>query len=75
MPKRGRAVRVLLIAIFALPLLATLIPGADAQDEPIQVDPQAGVASVLQVSGLLDPILADFVSDRIIDAKLRGFGS
>ncbi|MEQ8718074.1 MAG: NfeD family protein [Acidimicrobiales bacterium] len=56
-------------------LLATLFSGlatpAAAQDgDPVDTD--AGVAIVAQVSGLLDPVLADFVSDAISDAEDQG---
>lgn len=69
---RGRALRLLLVGLLALPLTASFVPQADAQDDPIVVDPAAGVAGVLQVSGLLDPILADFITEGIVDAEAEG---
>ena len=36
--------------------------------DSIEYDPSAGVVDILQVSGLLDPLLADFIIDGITDA-------
>jgi membrane-bound serine protease (ClpP class) len=49
-----------------LPFLAAFSQPANAQDA------DAGVAVVLQVSGLLDPLLADFVVDGIENADAEG---
>jgi len=43
-----------------------------AEAQSSEPDPDAGVAVVLQVSGLLDPLLADFVADGIRDADAEG---
>lgn len=72
--KRGRPVsrlaRLLLAAALIAPLLAAFSQPAHAQTD--QPDPEAGVAVVLQVSGLLDPLLADFVADGIRNADDEG---
>jgi len=36
--------------------------------DSIEYDPSAGVVDILQVSGLLDPLLADFIIDGVSDA-------
>ncbi len=62
--------RVLIAALLLLPLLAAFTQPAQAQDSG--PDASAGVAVVLQVSGLLDPLLADFVADGIQNADAEG---
>ena len=54
--------------LLIVPLLGTFAPAATAQDSTSD----AGVAVVLQVSGLLDPLLADFVADGIRNADAEG---
>jgi len=66
--RRGRVTRSLVAALLMLPFLAAFSQPANAQD----VDASAGVAVVLQVSGLLDPLLADFVTDGIQNADAEG---
>jgi membrane-bound serine protease (ClpP class) len=61
-----RVTRALLAALLMLPFLAAFSQPANAQDA------DAGVAVVLQVSGLLDPLLADFVVDGIENADAEG---
>ncbi len=73
----SRSVRQLTRALFGalllLPMLATFIGPAGAQDdEPTSEQANSGVAVVLQVSGLLDPLLADFVADGIQNADAEG---
>ena len=63
-----RLTRALVGALLLLPLLTVFMQPAQAQD----TEPAAGVAVVLQVSGLLDPLLADFVADAIHDADAEG---
>jgi len=43
----------------------------DAEIESLPFDPNAGVVDVVQVSGLIDPVLADFVIERIEDGDPR----
>jgi len=62
--------RLLFAVLLVAPLLTSFASAASAQDD--QPDPSAGVAVVLQVSGLLDPLLADFVSDGIQNADAEG---
>ncbi|MEM7091997.1 MAG: NfeD family protein [Actinomycetota bacterium] len=48
------------------------VDGESERDQDIDAltfDPSAGVADILQVSGLLDPLLADFVIDGIENAS------
>ena len=59
--------RVLAALLLTLPLLAAFSSSAVAQTEQ-----DSGVAVVLQVSGLLDPLLADFVIDGIENADDEG---
>ncbi len=63
-----RLTRALVGALLLLPLLTVFMQPAQAQD----TEPAAGVAVVLQVSGLLDPLLADFVADAVHDADAEG---
>ncbi len=76
MNSRRRLAGASLIAALLLQLFAVFAPGADAQDSdapnPDAPDPSAGVTSVLQVSGLLDPIVADFVTTSIRNAEAQG---
>ena len=63
-----RACSLALAVVLSLPLLAGFAASAVAQDDVPDVptlDRAAGVVDILQVSGLLDPILADFIIDRI----------
>lgn len=66
-----RACSLVLAIALSLPLLAGFVgiasPAAAQDDLPDLPTPDraAGVVDILQVSGLLDPILADFVIDRI----------
>ena len=62
--------RVLLAVALMAPLLALFASPAQAQED--NGNASAGVAVVLQVSGLLDPLLADFVADGIRDADAEG---
>lgn len=71
--RTGRLTRALVGAALMVPLLllslfAAFIQPAQAQDS----EPAPGVAVVLQVSGLLDPLLADFVADGIEGADEEG---
>lgn len=43
----------------------------DAEIESLPFDPNAGVVDVVQVSGLIDPVLADFVINRVQDVDPR----
>jgi membrane-bound serine protease (ClpP class) len=62
--------RVLAATMLIVLSLGTLVaPSAQAQQS---TDAEAGVAVVLQVSGLLDPLLADFVADGIENADAEG---
>ena len=63
-----RLARVCFALLLLVPLSAAVLTDADAQSG----DPEAGVAVVLQVSGLLDPLLADFVADGIRNADAEG---
>lgn len=62
--------RLVLAAALIVPLLAAFSQPAQAQADPSNAD--AGVAVVLQVSGLLDPLLVDFVADGIQNADAEG---
>ena len=65
---RSAALRVVAVFVLLLSVFAGFgSPPAQAQDSD-----DAGVAVVLQVSGLLDPLLTDFVSDGIRDADAEG---
>ena len=70
--RTARASRMLATLLLVVPLLATFSQSARAQTDPESGNDNVGVAVVLQVSGLLDPLLADFVSDGIRDADAEG---
>ncbi len=59
----------LLTAIGLSAILATA-GGAGAQNDPVSPDP--GQVTVIQISGLLDDVLADFITDAIDGAEGRG---
>ena len=65
---RVRLVRLALVAALILPLIAAATQNAGAQDSDSSTGSNPGVVVVLQVSGLVDPILADFVADGIENA-------
>ncbi len=76
MNRRVRISRLLLALLLALPLLAPFAAPAEAQDDDAEpevqqdidtlvIDPNAGVVDIMQISGLLDPLLADFVIDTL----------
>lgn len=85
-PAAGRPSARLLTRLVALALLLPVVLGAllgtaanaGAQSESETPEPadtpsgDPGVAVVLQVSGLLDPLLADFVADGIRNADAEG---
>jgi membrane-bound serine protease (ClpP class) len=59
-------------AVLALGLgavLSVLAPAAGAQDDDSPTAADAGTVEVIEVSGLLDPILVDFVQRSIADAE------
>ncbi|MGI9603754.1 MAG: NfeD family protein [Acidimicrobiales bacterium] len=67
--------RVTMVAIGAAALLLATIGTASAQDTDDQPTPppaDAGFVNVIEVSGLLDPVLANFVSGAIDDAEASG---
>jgi len=68
--RSGRPILAFVAALIMLPALALFVPTAHAQTN--DAAPGAGVAVVLQVSGLLDPLLADFVADGIRNADAEG---
>ncbi len=72
----GLVLLVPMAALFAQPAHAQQTAQQTAQDadsaDEDQPDRAAGVAVVLQVSGLLDPLLADFVADGIRNADAEG---
>jgi len=71
-PGAGRTARVLRL-LLALALLLPLLGGFFTEPAGAQASPaDSGVAVVLQVSGLLDPLLADFVADGIQNADAEG---
>ena len=80
MNRRVRISRLLLALLLALPLLAPFAAPAGAQDDgagtdqeaeqdidALVIDPNAGVADIMQISGLLDPLLADFIAEHESD--------
>jgi len=66
---RTHVFRLLIAVVLMVPLVAMFASPANAQSES---ESEPGVAVVLQVSGLLDPLLADFVADGIRDADAEG---
>lgn len=80
--RRAGLTRVLAAVFFAVPFLAGVAasvlaaPPAAAQNETedpthiddLRFDPDAGHVDILQLTGLLDPLVADFVADKIDNA-------
>ncbi len=62
------AIRVGLASLLSAIALLTTAAGAGAQADDAGGD---GVIEVVQVSGLIDPVLADFVEERLTDAERR----
>ncbi len=67
--RRRRAVLALLLALVALPGLLGGQAGAQDVDEPDGPRSDAGVILVINVTGLIDPVVVDFIERSIVDAE------
>lgn len=70
--RHGRLVWAVVFALVALPGLLAGQAGAQDDDQPPAPDPDAGVILVINVSGLIDPVVVDFVERSIADAESKG---
>jgi membrane-bound serine protease (ClpP class) len=71
LPRATTAAATLLAALIAIAAPAAAAPPASAQAEPAQAD-DPGHVSVIEVSGLLDRVLVDFVEHELAEAEDQG---
>ena len=64
---------ILTLAGFVVAVLAPILPAAaQATDDPAPTGGDAGFVAVIEVDGLLDPVLVDFVERSIEEAEAAG---
>jgi membrane-bound serine protease (ClpP class) len=72
LPVRGPVRTVLGVTLGVLFVVMGLVAPAAAQDDTTQPEADAGFVAVVKVSGLLDPVMVDFVEDSIRQAEAEG---